>query len=385
MLENHDIFYFSNDWQADNRTSGRHIADQLKKNNRLFYIEASGLRAPSASTRDLGRIFAKISRFLKGPKKADDNVYVFSPLILPFHKLPFVKHINKLILIHSLCKICQKFAIQQPILWILSPHMSVVIGRLNEKLVVYYCVDDFSSMPGVEADSINEYDQYLTRKANLVFTPSLPLFEKKKALNWNTHLSPHGVDIRHFETVFDPDLPVPNDAKEIKHPVIGFFGLIESWIDLELIRYIGMKRPDFSILMIGRVVQDVSTFADIANVHFLGAKPFDMLPQYARLFDVAIIPYVLNAQVFNANPIKLREYLATGKPVVSVRNPEIEKFNDVVRIADSYESFLNNIVAALDENNLDSIRKRREAVRDSSWEERFNIISGIVESKLNES
>jgi glycosyltransferase involved in cell wall biosynthesis len=384
MLENNDIIYFSNDWNADNKTSGHHIADQLKKNNRLFYIEASGLRAPSASTHDLGRIFSKIAAFVKGPRKVEDNVHVFSPLILPFHKFAFVKRINKRLLIHALRAMCRKFGIQKPILWIVIPHMSAVVGKLNEKLVVYYCVDDFSSLPGVLAGPVREYDRYLTKRADLVFTPSIPLYEKKKALNKNVHLSPHGVDIAHFEKVFDPDLPVPEDAKNIKHPVIGFFGLIEKWIDLDLIKFIAVKRPDFSILLIGRVVQDIAMFANVPNVHFLGARPFADLPRYAKLFDVAIIPYVLNDQVFNANPIKLREYLAMGKPVVSVRNPEIEKFSDVVRISDDYEGFLNNIIAALDENDPKSVEKRRAAVKDSSWDQRFKAISKIVESKLQE-
>jgi len=383
MLENHDILYFSNDWRADNKTSGHHIADQLKKNNRLFYIEASGLRAPSASTHDLGRIFSKIAAFLKGPRKVEENVHVFSPLILPFHRFSIVKRINEFLLVHSLRAMCRRFGIHRPILWIVIPHMSVVVGKLDEKLVVYYCVDDFSSLPGVMAGTIRQYDQYLTKRADLVFTPSMPLYDKKIALNKNVHLSPHGVDIAHFEKVLDPDLPTPDDAKNIQRPVIGFFGLIEKWIDLDLIKYIAVKRPDFSILMIGRVVQDISMFADVPNVHFLGARPFGTLPQYARLFDVAIIPYVLNDQVFNANPIKLREYLATGKPVVSVRNPEIEKFADVVRIADGQEAFLANIIAALKEHDPESVQKRRNAVRDSSWDERFKAVSRIVESKLS--
>ncbi len=382
MLQGHDIFYFSNDWRADNKTSSHHIAGQLKKHNRLFYIEASGMRAPSASAHDLRRIWKKASEFLKGPQQVEDNVYVFSPLILPFHKFGAVRKINEWLLAASLSGVCRKYKVNAPILWMVSPHMSTVIGKLKEKLVVYYCVDDFSSLPGVNEGSIRSFDRDLTQKADVVFTPSLPLYEKKRALNSHVHLAPHGVDLEHFRKVFDPGLAVPEDMKQIPRPIIGFFGLIEKWVDLELIKFIAEKRKNYSVVLIGRVVQDITMFAGLPNVFFLGSRPFKVLPEYAKLFDVATMPYVLNDQVFNANPIKLREYLAMGKPTVSVTNPEILQFADVVKIANGYDDFLNKIDEALRENTPELVARRVARVQDSSWEERFKKISSIVEDQL---
>jgi len=316
----------------------------LSKSNRLLYIEASGLRAPDASVHDIKRIFSKLKKIFIGARKVSDNVRVYSPLIIPFHKYAFIKRINKFILVYSIKRVAKRLGFKKPILWIVIPHMSVVINNLDEKLVVYYCVDDFSSLPGVDAKAILEHDVAVTEKADVIFTPSQPLYEKKTKMNSNTYLSPHGVNIDHFAKVFNKDIDVPEEMRGFDKPIIGFFGLIERWIDLELIKYVAQAKPQCSIVLIGRVVQDISSFDGIKNVHFLGAHPYDLLPNYAKLFDVAVIPYKLNEQVYNANPIKLREYLAMGKPVVSVRSPEMEKFSDVIYISDGYKEFVDVLI-----------------------------------------
>src|SRR3989338_6879874 len=172
MLYNQDIIYFSNDWDADNKTSSNHIAKQLCRFNRLLYVEASGLRAPKLSPHDIKRIFLKIIKFIRGARKVDSRVYVFPPFLLPFHRFSFVKLINKFILIYSLKKVCKKLGFKNTILWIVIPHISTVVGNLNEKLVVYYCVDDFSSLPGVKSEAIARLDKELSKKADVIFTRS---------------------------------------------------------------------------------------------------------------------------------------------------------------------------------------------------------------------
>ncbi|RKY38640.1 MAG: glycosyltransferase family 1 protein, partial [Candidatus Omnitrophota bacterium] len=385
MLEGHDIIYFSNDWNADNRTSSHHIAKRLARSNRLLYIEASGLRSPSSSLHDIKRIVRKIKRFLKGPQQLNSKIYIYTPVLLPFHRFRVIRKLNKFLLIKSLRLVCRKLKFKNPILWIIIPHMSVVIGKLSEKLVVYWCVDDFSSLPGVESGIVSWFDSQITKKADIIFTPSQPLYLKKKKINPNTYLTPHGVDFEHFSKAVDKNLTIPEDIKAIKKPIIGFFGLIESRIDLELIKYIAKSKPHWSIVLIGRVAQNIEAFKDIDNVYFLGPREYEILPSYGKTFDVAIIPYVLNSKfAFNANPIKLREYLAMGKPVVAVRTPEIEKFSDVVKIADSYQDFVDNIEVALKEDSEEKIKQRVEKVRNSSWEKRFGEIAGIVNSILKQ-
>ncbi len=382
MLRGQDIIYFSNEWDADNKTSSHHIAGQLGKHNRILYVEASGLRSPSLSSHDIGKIFRKIKRFVQGLRCVDDNIYVYTPFILPFHKYKIIQRLNAFLLVFFLRTKCRELNFKNPILWIIIPHMVKIIGNLNEKITVYYCVDDFSSLPGVDAGAVALFDRELSSKADIIFTPSEPLYHKKRMLNLNTFLSPHGVDLLNFSKVFDDALPVPDDIKAIKKPIIGFFGLIEKWVDLDLVRYIAQKKPEWSVVMIGRMAQEINGFSEIENVYFLGPRRYETLPLYAKLFDIAIMPYALNNQVINANPIKLREYLAMGKPVVTVRTPETEKFSDVVRISDGHGSFVRNIEEALNKDSEEDIKKRSDRVKDSSWESRVDKISSIVTERL---
>jgi len=384
MLKGQNIMYFSNDWAADNRTSSHHIVRQLAKHNKVLYVESSGLRAPKASSHDLFRLLRRLRKMFRAPRKVHENIFVISPFLLPFHKYPIVKKINQHLLIRRIKGDARKLELQDPILWIIIPHMAVVAGRLNEKMVVYYCVDDYSSFPGVDATRIAEYDAALTKKANIIFAPAETIYRKKRNVNPSTFLSPHGVDIPHFSKVFDDTLLVPEDIKEIAHPIIGYFGLIEKWIDLELIRYLSENKPEYSFVMIGRVAQDISAFKNINNVHFLGSKAYKDLPKYGRLFDATIIPYVLDYQVHNCNPIKLREYLAMGKPVISVRTPETEKFSDVIEIADSHDEFSEKIKRSLSGNDEAAVTERRTRVKDLSWENRFAEISETIEDSLVE-
>jgi glycosyltransferase involved in cell wall biosynthesis len=148
---------------------------------------------------------------------------------------------------------------------------------------------------------------------------------------------------------------------------VGFFGLLESWIDLQLLAYIAQARPDWLILIIGQERVDTSLLRDHSNIRRIGRKPFTELARYGRFFDVGILPYKLTEQVIHSNPIKLREYLAMGKPVVSVRFPHAEGFGQLIYLADDYEEFVIAIDRALREDNNDMRRARMESVRNTTW------------------
>ena len=141
-----------------------------------------------------------------------------------------------------------------------------------------------------------------------------------------------------FHAAADATPSVAEPARDLRHPIIGFYGLIEAWIDLDLVAFLAEQRPDWTFLMIGRLATDPGRLRHLGNVVFAGPQPYAALPDWARAFDVAIIPYRLTRQVVNSAPLKLREYLATGKPIVSVSTPEIDRFAHCVRIARTRKS-----------------------------------------------
>jgi glycosyltransferase involved in cell wall biosynthesis len=168
----------------------------------------------------------------------------------------------------------------------------------------------------------------------------------------------------------------------LPHPVVGYFGSIHEWIDVALIEWLARERPQWTFLLVGHAAIDVPGLRSLTNVKLVGAQPYVDLPAWAKAFDVAIIPYRHNRQVENANPLKLREYLATGKPIVSVSNPEIDKFARWVRIAEGREAFLAELENALREDSADAATERVAAVADQTWDRRVIDVLKQVTSAL---
>jgi len=126
-------------------------------------------------------------------------------------------------------------------------------------------------------------------KCDYVIVSSERLYQTKKPYNKNTFLVTHGVDTAHFRKACDPQTVVPGEMKELSKPVIGFFGLIADWVDLELIRFLAVARPGWNFALIGKITSDVKLFDELPNVHLLGQKSYEALPGYVKAFDVAIL------------------------------------------------------------------------------------------------
>ena len=378
------ILYFGNDWFAENRTSSHHIARWLAREHLVYYVECPGLRAPKTSGRDLKKIWSKVVRFAQGPRDAGDNVKVVTLLQIPLHRFRMVRWLNQALILATLRWLTKTKGIRHPITWFMVPHLSSVVGRLGERLSVYYCIDDYAALPDVDAQSVGTMDEELTRKADLVFVASHTLLDAKRRLNPQTYLSPHGVDVDHFgRAAIDDSLKLPQEMASIPRPIVGFFGLIERWIDLDLVDEIAARRPQWSIVLIGRMAVPDHSVCRRPNVHLLGKRSYDDLPAYGKAFDAAIIPYHLTQQVIHANPIKLREYLAMGKATVSVSTPEIDKYADVVDIAQSREEFLAKLDANLSRPATSAeITGRIERVAGESWDARLNAVLEIVRGHL---
>jgi glycosyltransferase involved in cell wall biosynthesis len=376
------IVYFGNDWFAENRTSSHHMARGLARRGPLLYVECPGLRAPRAQGRDLRKLVAKARSAARGPRRLDPLWLLTLPQI-PFRRLPGVSALNRHLSVLALRRALKVVDFDSWMLWFVVPHVGHVAGRLGEKLAVYYCIDDYSALPDVDAVEIGRLDHALTVAADQVFVSSRTLLEAKEPLNPTTVYSPHGVDADLFGRAADTSLPVADGARGLARPVIGFFGLIEAWIDLELVAALARARPSWSFLLIGRVAVDTACLSGLSNVVLPGPQPYETLPDWARAFDVAILPYRRNAQVMAANPLKLREYLATGRPVVSVSTPEIERFGRWIRMADGPEDFLLQIEKALAERSPEATRARMESVASMSWDARVDAALETVCRRLD--
>lgn len=369
-LANTGIVYFGNEWFAENRTSSHHIARRLPRWCPMLYVDSPGLRAPRASGRDLRRLFAKLAQALRKPTVLAPDLWHCTIPQIPFRRIPGVTALNHLFGRWAVRRAIAAIGFEHRISWFVVPHPGFLAGELDEDLVVYYCIDDYAAHPGVDPVAIASADAALVRRADIVFVAPPALVDQKRAQNPRTFFSPHGVDFELFARAADPATPVPDRALELRRPVIGFFGLVADWIDVELLAHLGRERPDWTFLMIGHVSTEVGVLEGLPNFVFVGPQPYGTLPGWAKAFDVAMIPYRANRQVRNANPLKLREYLATGKPVVSLPTPEVERFAPHVYLAADRDSFLAQIECALQEDSVEKRGARMEAVRNMSWDAR---------------
>lgn len=370
VLDGHGVVYFGNDWKAENRTSSHHVATRLSATLPVLYVDSPGLRAPQATGRDLRKIVDKVRAMFKLPEPVAPGLWRCTVPQLPFRRIPGVEWLNRVAGRWAVRRAIRSVGFRKTISWFVVPHPGFLAQRLGESLCVYYCIDDYAAHPGVDATLIEARDRELTAKANLVFVAPPALLAAKRAQNSRTVFAPHGVDVELFRKAADPATVVPDGAKDLRHPVIGYFGSLHDWIDLPLIEWLARSRPAWTFLLVGHAAADVSALRAMPNVRLVGAQPYATLPAWAKAFDVAIIPYRRNRQVENANPLKLREYLATGKPVVSVSNPEIEKFSEWVRIAADRDTFLRAIDDALSENDAGAPLRRMASVADQTWDRR---------------
>ena len=374
-----DVLYFGNDWSADNRTSSHHIAMRLASQCRLVYVECPGLRAPGGSKRDAGKLVRKLAACARGPRDSGAGFPVATLLQLPFHRFRSVRALNRLLARSAVRGLMKRYGLRNPVVHMAVPHLSHLIGRVGERAAVYYCVDDYSAIPGVNVEAVLAMDDEATRKSDLVFVVSETLLRAKQAANPNTRLSPHGVDASHFAAARRPG-PVPADIADLRGPVVGYFGLVEEWMDWEMVDWMAGRRPHWQFVMIGRVGVPQERLPVRPNLHFLGRRPYPDLPAYGRRFDAAIIPSRLDHRFAqHASPLKLREYLAMGVPVVAAATPENRKFADVADMAETRDQFLAHLDRAVGRPIRPADAERRIArVADQSWEARADAVLAAV-------
>jgi glycosyltransferase involved in cell wall biosynthesis len=366
------IVYFGNEWFAENRTSSHHMARRLAESANLLYVDSPGMRAPTTSGRDLKRIWNKLTQAMRLPTHTPQGLWHCTVPQLPWRSMPGVDKLNRWFGAWAVRRAMRHAAIDDAILWFVVPHPSFMLDAVPHQRAIYYCIDDYAAHPGVDAGRIRACDAQLTKECDHVFVAPPALVDAKKAVNPNTSFSPHGVDVALFAQAQAAATVVPAAAAALqgKGPVIGYFGLIAAWTDVALIEWLAQQRPQWNFLLIGHASVDVGSLARLPNVTLVGPQPYETLPGWAKAFDVAIIPYLQNQQVRNANPLKLREYLATGKPIVSVPTPEVDRFAAVLHVADGRDAFLSAIEVALNENTTELCAARMAAVHEMSWEHR---------------
>lgn len=379
-MKNQHIIYFSSDeWDSGLKTSQYHISIRLATNNKVLYVNSIGLRKPTASKEDFLRIIDKLKRYFKGLQRINENLYVFTPIVVPFHGIAWVNALNKFLLTVFIRYYQRKLKLKDPYIITFLPNTVNILGRFAEKKVIYYCADHVSSFKGVDTKKIQEMEQKLFKKADFVFVTSNRLYEQKKNNNKKTYYMPHGVDTDLFKKALDQKTKVPADISDIRKPIIGFFGHISNdWINFEILIFMAKLHPEWSILLIGKIAADIPNLSIYKNIVFLGSRDYFSLPNYSKAFDVAIIPFVDSTLTRNSNPLKLKEYLAAGRPVVSTPIPELMQYSNIIKIVTGNEAFSAAVEEYLLNDSETSKFHRSNLMESETWECRFKSFVQII-------
>lgn len=274
----------------------------------------------------------------------------------------------------------------EPVLWYYTPMSLSFTDHLDAPLIVYDCMDELSAFRGAPPELV-EREQRLLNRADLVFTGGYSLYESKRRHHKNAHPFPSSVDLDHFRAA----RTVTRDSKDlahIPHPRLGFYGVIDERLDIELVDKIAEARPDWHIVLVGPIVKiDPKSLPRRPNIHYLGPKVYDELPQYLGNWDVALMPFAINESTRYISPTKTPEYMAGGRPVVSTPIRDVIRSygnSAIVRIASNVQDFMQAIEASLhDMTHPQAVAAAADReLRDMSWDNSWQDMNTLMDEAL---
>lgn len=356
--------------------------------NKVIFVNSISMGLPSLGHKDLlPRIKRKLGSYSKLARQTSEGITVVSPASLPFFGSAAARKVNRHLLGTQIRRLAHARGLTKPILWIAIPTAAEMIGTLDESAVVYQVSDKYDANTmdhATDPATIRRLHEHAIDAADLIFYSGRKLFNEATRGCDRSHLLEQGVDFEHWRRVGDGTVEVATEIARIPRPRLGYFGAIEPWlVDQELIKRAARERPDWQWVFIGNRSRGLE-IEELPNTHFLPPVAYADLPAYAAGFDVCVLPWETE-QSFTSygSAIKVREYLATGKPVVISPLPEYEPMRDVLRIARTRDDFIRLVEEALEENDPAKRGMRQAAVASGTWDARAEWVSELIESVLS--
>lgn len=364
-------------WQGA-QTLARRMAED---GHTVLFTETLGVRTPGR--RDWRRLARRLRKRLAGGRwgwralivggRAVENLWLFSPVLLPFPGRRWADRLNLRLLLASLR---HRPGPAPLLLWTFLPTPIVVdlVRALEPARVVYHCVDDIAHNPAGVAPGLVEAEGWLVARADHVLATSRSLYEARRARNPATLYLPDGADVELFGEAW----PEPADLAALPRPRICFAGTIDERLDLALVAQVAEAQPQAAVVLIGPAKVDAGRLEQLPNVHLLGQRCHPVLPAYLHHCDVLMIPYALSDYTAHIHPAKTYECLATGKPLVVTDLPELRPYAGPVVVARDREAFLAGVAAGLAERSAGDAgglaEERRRIAERNSWELRYRLI-----------
>ena len=372
---NKQLIFFGEDW-GGLPSSSQHLATHLLKLGwQIVWINSIGLRQPKLKMKDFKRLAVKLMSFLSKKTSVrqlekNEKLSIVSPLIIPYIGFSFIDKINRFLFKRQLDKVIKSRNLLNYQIITALPTAIAFYPLLSKQPWYYYCCDDFSALANVSHKAVTKCENRLVTIVECIFVSSQVLADKFE--NYHPILVEHGVDVELFQSSrHRPSDLIYSDA------IIGFYGSISEWLDIELLVFCASDNPDFSFVFIGNINTDIKGLVKLPNVHFLGSKKHSELSNYLHHWQVSILPFRCNQQIEGCNPLKLREYLASGSYVVSTDFPEAQNFSQYICIADTKEAFSEGIRRYINDTKQAKLQ-RKKAASIFSWQKQTEIMERIL-------
>ena len=382
-MENENIIIvYGPPWNQAAKLSKHHFARLWSKKNRVLYIE-SPINSLSFFTR-FKEAISLWERYKNGCEPVLDNLWVTTFFyLLPFRGSKYFfgsKHINRFnqyLVKKKIKNQISKLKFDNPILVVSSAHIDPIINEFNFKKIIYHCSDDYTIIPSFPED-FPKVEESLISKCDLVVTTADELMKAKRRFNKNTISIPNGANVEHFSSVQNSKTIISNEMSIFEGPIIGYIGSVFQWLDTSWISFAAEKFPEYDFVFIGPLQIDITVFKKYKNIHFLGPKPYEVLPTYIKAFKVAVIPFVIDGVTLKASPIKFYEYLSSGIPIVSTELPDLLPFKDDVYLVKGKEDYASSIKLATKNDDVTQKKRRMEIAKKYSWESRFKTLNNHI-------
>lgn len=359
---------------------------RVARTRTVLLVNAIGMRMPlpgrtSQPVRRIWRKLRSMSKLLRRPIADVPRFFVYTPALFPFYGTSWARRLNARLVRAQVRVAARRLGIETPVLFVTLPTAWDVVQPMARRALVFNRSDKASEFAEADGDSIRSLEDRLLSEAEVVVYVSRALMDDEASMTGpRARFLDHGVDLEHFDPAkYHAE---PEEFRDIPRPRIGFLGrLRDRLVDFDLLERLARELPDAHLVLIGDADGSMKRFEKMPNVHWMGFRAYEEVPRYGAHLDVALMPWLDNEWIRNCNPIKLKEYLALGLPVVSTDFPEVRRYASWVRIAKDTGDFVRLVKATLEDGGLGSPRLRREAVLDASWEARARQLLDIVEGR----
>jgi glycosyltransferase involved in cell wall biosynthesis len=378
-LEGESIVCFAGeDWWYHHPHSKNHLLKRYARRNKVLFVNSISMGLPSMANPDFFlKIRRKLRSYTRWLRKVPEGLWVMTPVNLPLYGSKVGRWLNRVLLVAQLRLAMLLLRISRPILWVAIPTAAEMAGRLGEKLLLYQVSDkyDANEDSALSAQVIREYDRRLKDAADVVLYSGRKLFSE--ATEPHRFFLEQAVDFEHFAHLQGEPA---RELAGIPHPILGYFGTMDYVMDTELMAEVARLRPDWHWVLLGLKSNLVRVSSP--NIHFLGSKPYGSLPQYIQQFDVCVLPWrETNTFTSYGSAIKVREYLATGKPVVMA--PLYEYLQTPgLRFYRGTQEFIAQVEAAMEKDTPALAAQRQAVVKEGTWDERASQLAALIHSLL---